>query len=145
MGQATGLPVHTDADLRETDIGEWQGLTVAEVARRWPSQLAAWRCGDVSVRPGGGETRLEVAARVVVGVRRGLDHLDGAGTLVVVTHGGAARVGIAALLGLPPDAWGALGGLANCCWSVLGEGDRGWRLLEHNAGTLPEPVVVEEG
>ncbi|MGW2996471.1 histidine phosphatase family protein, partial [Streptomyces sp. NPDC001193] len=33
---------------------------------------------------------------------------------------------------------------SNCCWSVLGEGARGWRLMEHNAGTLPEPVLGDD-
>ena len=45
----------------------------------------------------------------------------------------------------PPEKYsGALGGLSNCSWSVLGEGHRGWRLLEHNAGSLPEPVYGDD-
>ena len=48
------------------------------------------------------------------------------------------------MLGLPDELWGGLGGLSNCCWSVLGEGGRGWRLLEHNAGTLLEPVIGDD-
>ncbi|MGQ4443581.1 histidine phosphatase family protein, partial [Streptomyces violaceoruber] len=51
---------------------------------------------------------------------------------------------IGRLLGLEPHSWESLGGLTNCCWSVLGEGARGWRLLEHNAGTLPEPVIGDD-
>lgn len=145
LARVTRLPVHSDPDLRETYIGAWQGLTAAEVELRYPEDFSAWRRGDVHVHPGGGETRLEVSARVTAAVRRALADVPPAGLLVVVTHGGAARVGIAGLLGLPHGSWGALGGLANCCWSVLTEGEPGWRLLEHNAGTLPEPVLVEEG
>ena len=37
-----------------------------------------------------------------------------------------------------------LGTLANCSWSVVQEGRKGWRLLEHNAGTLPEPVNSDD-
>ena len=39
-----------------------------------------------------------------------------------------------------------VGGLANCCWSVLEEAGHaaGWRLVEHNAGSLPEPVMGDE-
>jgi probable phosphoglycerate mutase len=48
------------------------------------------------------------------------------------------------MIGLSEDLWGALGGLSNCSWSVLGEAKRGWRLLEHNAGTLPEPVIGDD-
>ena len=70
------------------------------------------------------------------------------GVLVAVTHGGTARATIGHLLGLTPDQWRVLGGLANACWSVLsaaGPPDATrWRLTEHNAGTLPEPVVGDD-
>ena len=35
-------------------------------------------------------------------------------------------------------------GLSNGCWSVLEEGRKGWRLVEHNTGTLPEPVTNDD-
>jgi broad specificity phosphatase PhoE len=67
------------------------------------------------------------------------------GVLVLVTHGGTARALIGRLLGLPQVSWQVLGGLANCSWSVLEEwGERSWRLTEHNAGTLPEPVMGDD-
>ncbi|MBC3991495.1 histidine phosphatase family protein, partial [Streptomyces sp. AC563] len=72
------------------------------------------------------------------------DKLPDDGTLVVVSHGGTIRTTIGRLIGLDPHTWESLGGLTNCCWSVLGEGARGWRLLEHNAGTLPEPVLGDD-
>ena len=48
------------------------------------------------------------------------------------------------LLGFPEELWGAVGPLANCAWSVLGRRRSRWRLLEHNAGTLPEPVLSDD-
>ncbi|MGW2223451.1 histidine phosphatase family protein, partial [Nonomuraea sp. NPDC001684] len=63
---------------------------------------------------------------------------------VVASHGAALRLGICELLGLPEELWPALGGLGNCSWSVLQEGRQGWRLLEHNAGTLPEPISSDD-
>jgi glucosyl-3-phosphoglycerate phosphatase len=63
---------------------------------------------------------------------------------VVVSHGAALRLGAARLLGLPEELWGAIGPLANCAWSVLGRRRRRWRLIEHNAGTLPEPVLSDD-
>ncbi|MDP9397673.1 MAG: histidine phosphatase family protein [Actinomycetota bacterium] len=152
LGAVTGLDVCLDPGLRETYIGSWQGLTSAEVAERWADELAGWQGGDVQLRPGGGENRLEVADRVVAAVRLGLLGVPPGGCLVVVTHGGAARVAVARLLGLEHGSWGALGGLSNCCWSVVAEdasrepgGEPRWHLLEHNAGTLPQPVLTEEG
>ena len=37
-----------------------------------------------------------------------------------------------------------LGPLSNCSWSVLGVRYGRWRLQEHNAGTLPEPVLSDD-
>jgi probable phosphoglycerate mutase len=145
LARLTGLVARWEADLRETFIGSWQGRTATEVAAEHPEDLARWLTGDVLLRPGGGENRTEVAARVVDAILRGLADVPDEGTLVVVTHGGAARVAIARLLDLEHRSWGALGGLSNCCWSVLGEDGPRWRLLEHNAGSLPEPVLTEEG
>ena len=48
------------------------------------------------------------------------------------------------LLGMPEELFGVLGPLSNCSWSVLGHRHGHWRLLEHNAGTLPEPVVLSD-
>ena len=145
LSEITGLPVSCDEGLRETFAGEWQGLTRQELQERFGEELQSWASGS-DVRPGGGETRVEVAERMVAAVDRAL--LDVSDTLVVVTHGGSARAGIASLIGLPSEHWAALGVLTNCAWSVLTEntGTHGppWRLQEYNAGSLPEPALADD-
>ncbi len=143
LGAVTDLSVEHDADLRETYAGEWQGLTHDEIVEKYGEQYAAWKRGE-PVRRGGGELETEVADRAAPVVLRHAARLGEGGTLVVVSHGGTIRTTIGRLLGLEPHNWESLGGLSNCCWSVLGEGARGWRLLEHNAGTLPEPVLGDD-
>ncbi|MEU2870751.1 histidine phosphatase family protein [Streptomyces olivoreticuli] len=143
LAAVTGLPVTHDAALRETYAGAWQGLTHEEIIERYGEQYAAWKRGE-PVRRGGGELETEVADRAAPVVLGRADELPENGTLVVVSHGGTIRTTIGRLLGLESSSWEALGGLTNCCWSVLGEGARGWRLLEHNAGTLPEPVLGDD-
>jgi probable phosphoglycerate mutase len=64
--------------------------------------------------------------------------------LVVATHGGTARCVLGELLQLPLSHWGVLGGLSNASWSVLQRNPRQWNLVEHNAGSIPEPVYGEE-
>ncbi|WP_327238706.1 histidine phosphatase family protein [Streptomyces sp. NBC_01317] len=139
----TGLEIAYDAGLRETFAGDWQGLTHEEIVERFGEQYAAWKRGE-PVRRGGGELETEVADRAAPVVLRHAEKLPDDGTLVVVSHGGTIRTTIGRLLGLEAHHWEGLGGLSNCCWSVLGEGARGWRLLEHNAGTLPEPVLGDD-
>ncbi|MGW1406108.1 histidine phosphatase family protein [Streptomyces sp. NPDC002403] len=143
LAAITGLEVAHDAGLRETYAGAWQGLTHDEILGQYGEQYAAWKRGE-AVRRGGGELETEVADRAAPVVLGHADKLPESGTLVVVSHGGTIRTTIGRLLGLEAHHWEGLGGLSNCCWSVLGEGARGWRLLEHNAGTLPEPVLGDD-
>ncbi|MDR3084249.1 MAG: histidine phosphatase family protein, partial [Streptomyces sp.] len=143
LAALTGLDVTRDEALRETYAGSWQGLTHDEIIARSGEQYAAWKRGE-PVRRGGGELETEVADRAAPVVQRHAEKLPVDGTLVVVSHGGTIRTTIGRLLGLEARHWESLGGLSNCCWSVLGEGVRGWRLLEHNAGTLPEPVLGDD-
>ncbi|MFF7181447.1 histidine phosphatase family protein [Streptomyces sp. NPDC008121] len=143
LASLTGHTIAYDSALRETYAGEWQGLTHDEIVARYGEQYAAWKRGE-PVRRGGGELETEVADRAAPVVLEHVDKLPVDGTLVVVSHGGTIRTTIGRLLGLEAHHWESLGGLSNCCWSVLGEGARGWRLMEHNAGTLPEPVLGDD-
>ncbi|MFF7153457.1 histidine phosphatase family protein [Streptomyces sp. NPDC008139] len=143
LAAVTHLPVTHYEGLRETFAGAWQGLTHTEIVERYGEQYAAWKRGE-PVRRGGGELETEVADRAAPVVLTAADKLGDDGVLVVVSHGGTIRTTIGRLLGLESTSWESLGGLTNCCWSVLGEGARGWRLLEHNAGTLPEPVLGDD-
>ncbi|MEG3631405.1 histidine phosphatase family protein [Streptomyces poriticola] len=143
LAALTALEVTVDESLRETYAGVWQGLTHDEIIARYGDEYAAWKRGE-PVRRGGGELETEVADRAAPVVLRHAEKLPEDGTLVVASHGGTIRTTIGRLLGLDPSSWESLGGLTNCCWSVLGEGARGWRLLEHNAGTLPEPVLGDD-
>ncbi|MEU2558598.1 histidine phosphatase family protein [Streptomyces longispororuber] len=143
LAAVTGLDVTHDEALRETYAGRWQGLTHEEIIERYGEQYAAWKRGE-PVRRGGGELETEVADRAAPVVLRHAEKLPDNGTLVVASHGGTIRTTIGRLLGLDSHHWESLGGLSNCCWSVLGQGARGWRLLEHNAGTLPEPVLGDD-
>ncbi|MER6510544.1 histidine phosphatase family protein [Nonomuraea sp. NPDC001636] len=137
LGRLVGLDVTVDKDFRERGGGQWEGLTRDEIAARWPEEYVAWEAPD-------GEPVSEVATRVAASMRKWAAKLGDDGLLVVASHGAALRLGICELLGLPEELWPALGGLGNCSWSVLQEGRQGWRLLEHNAGTLPEPISSDD-
>lgn len=137
LARLTGLAVTLDKDLRERSGGSWEGLTDIEIAERFPVERASWNPPD-------GESSTAVADRVGAALQRIATTLTNSGLAVVVSHGSALRLGIGRMLGLTDDVFGVLGPLSNCSWSVLGQrGDR-WRLLEHNAGTLPEPVLSDD-
>jgi glucosyl-3-phosphoglycerate phosphatase len=137
LSRLTGLPVSLDKELRERHGGEWEGLTDREIRERYPAEHAIWS-------PPGGESGPVIASRVASALERTAEALPGGGLAVVVSHGAAIRLGMGRLIGLPDELWGVLGPLSNCSWSLIGAGRRGWRVLEHNAGTLPEPVLGDD-
>ncbi|MCZ3385751.1 MAG: histidine phosphatase family protein [Actinomycetia bacterium] len=127
--------------LRETHGGSWEGRYADDL--KADPRYVAWLAGD-DVPAGGSETRSQVGDRAVVAVRDAVAGLDAGGLAVVASHGGTIRAVIGRMLDLPVDHWRVLGGLANCCWSVLEEGRTGWRLVEHNAGSLPQVVLGDD-
>ncbi len=142
LARLTGLEVILDKDLRERYGGCWEGLTDAQIRERYPVQAVHWDPPD-------GEPTAAVADRVSAALYRAAAALaeggyEGEGLAVVVSHGAALRLGMSRLLGMPDDLFGVLGPLSNCSWSVLGQRYGRWRLLEHNAGTLPEPILSDD-
>ncbi|HEY2280931.1 MAG TPA: histidine phosphatase family protein [Streptosporangiaceae bacterium] len=137
LARLTGLPVTLDKDLRERHGGEWEGLTGPEIRSRYPAEFQTWS-------PPGGELADAVADRVYNALERIIETLPAGALAVVASHGAAIRLGMCKLLGLPEDVWDTIGPLSNCSWSVLGTRRGHWRLMEHNAGTLPEPVLSDD-
>ena len=139
LARLTGLEVTLDKDLRERHGGCWEGLTDTEIRVRYPAEHASWNPPD-------GEPGPVVAERVAGALHRIAAGLEdtASGLAVVVSHGAALRLGMSRLLGMPDELFSVLGPLSNCSWSVLGRRHDRWRLLEHNAGTLPEPVLSDD-
>ncbi len=139
----TGLEVSTDERLRETNCGNWEGLTGDEIRKVDLDNLRQWSMGGDNPAGGIGERRSEVGARGVAAITDALAGKDNQ-RIVVATHGGTARTVIGSYLELPIPLWSRIGGLSNAQWSILEESPKGWLLVEHNAGSIPEPVYGEE-
>lgn len=137
LSALTGLAVTPDKNLRERSGGDWEGLSDEEIRERYPAERATWN-------PPNGEPTAAVADRVSRALIRIADSLADGQLAVVVSHGAALRLGMSKVLGLVGDLSGVLGPLANCSWSVLEFRGTAWRLLEYNAGTLPEPVIGDD-
>ncbi|WP_201294837.1 MULTISPECIES: histidine phosphatase family protein [unclassified Nocardiopsis] len=137
LSRASGVRVEFDKGLRERFGGSWEGLTGAELSARWPAEHARMDIPD-------GEAIGEVGDRMRAAIERGLGKTPPGGLLVVVSHGAALRVGIARMLGVADEQREILGPLSNCSWSVIQRRRDHWRLMEHNAASLPEPVVLSD-
>jgi broad specificity phosphatase PhoE len=117
--------VSVDERLRETHLGDWQGLTHHEVDAIAPGARAEWR-DDATLAPHGGESRIDVATRSVPLVAELVDSVTEWGTderdhpVVLVAHGGLIAALTAALLRLDVSNWPVLGGMGNASWVQLG-------------------------
>src|SRR5262245_53758645 len=60
-----GLDVMQDPRLREVDVGDWTGLSAAEVAATDFERLQAWQSRPATVRLPCGETVADVQARAL--------------------------------------------------------------------------------
>lgn len=140
----TGLPVRSDPRLRERHYGLWQGLTMTTIAERFPAEHARWRSGDQA--PGCEVESLDdLGKRVGEALQEAADAAPG-GTVVIATHGGAARQGCGHLLGWGTDVLRTVAPLQNCHWTELRHDPvRGWQLRAHNVGVtsirdIPAPI-----
>lgn len=79
-----GLDIEIDEDLRETDFGEWEGLTFSEAYERDRDTHSAW-LKDPHRCPPGGEAFASVDSRVS-GVRQRVTEKYGESTILVVSH-----------------------------------------------------------
>jgi glucosyl-3-phosphoglycerate phosphatase len=146
LGERSGMPVLVDTRLRETHLGDWQGMTHLEVDATAPGARLAWR-DNATWAPHGGESRVDVAARSMPLLAElasdqnewGVDEPER--PVVLVAHGGLIAALTAALLALPIDNWPVLGGMGNASWVQLsGHSQAGasldgirWRLDVWNA------------
>lgn len=104
------VPSLVDSQLREIDVGEWSGLTRAEIEARWPGALERHATGQLDRAPGG-ESRAELDARVGQAARSlvALAASRGAARVLVVAHGGVVK-SLARAAGLEEPRVGHLSG-----------------------------------
>jgi len=140
LAALTGLSIRHDQRLRERFFGAWQGLTMAEVAERHPEEHARWTAGQ---EVGGDVESLDdLGKRVAEALLDAAALAPPGGTVVVTTHGAAARQGIGHLLGWPMEQLRTLRALQNCHWVELThDSRRGWQVAAYNVGLFTDRPV----
>ncbi len=133
------LSVHLDRDLREIDVGAWEGLGADEIRARHPEAFAALARGE-DIPRGGGETAAALRARVARGFAAAAARAPGR-TLLVVAHGGTLKALVAHLLGLPAGHEARVTSGRNVALTEFVCGDAGPQLLYLNDARHAEQVV----
>ena len=97
VARGRGLTVVLDPQLREIDVGEWAGLTTAEIEERYPDGFARHAAGGDGWETG--EPHAEMSERVLGAVLRIAAEHPG-GRVLCVLHGGTIRALLAAAEGI---------------------------------------------
>ena len=92
IAMRTGAQVSVEPDLIETEFGEWEGRTIADVHVKWPDVLAAW-LKQADVAPPSGESFADVEQRSVAAINR----------IVVVSHVTPIKTLLRLALGAPQE------------------------------------------
>ncbi|HEX6467864.1 MAG TPA: bifunctional RNase H/acid phosphatase [Streptosporangiaceae bacterium] len=101
IAAVVGAPVREEGDFRETDFGDWEGLTFAEARERWPELLTAW-LADPSVAPPGGESFADTARRVRVALDKLMVRYRHQ-TVLIVSHVTPIKLLLRLALLAPPE------------------------------------------
>jgi probable phosphoglycerate mutase len=128
IAAAAGAPLTLDDDLLEIDFGTWTGKTFEEL--RGDQAWAVWERARGVARPPGGETMVEVQARL----RRWLDractrHPDG--RIAAVTHADVIKTLVAYTLGFSLDQHGRLE-ISPASLTTLAAGEWGMKVMGVN-------------
>jgi probable phosphoglycerate mutase len=99
---ALGVDVAVEEGLRETDFGDWEGYTFAEVRQKWPAELDAW-LGSPAVAPPFGESFDATTDRVRTALHRVLRTHAGQ-RVVVVSHVTPIKTLLRIALDAPPSS-----------------------------------------
>lgn len=123
-----GLSIQTDEALRECAFGEWEGLSVSEIAERYPELYQNYQRDSVTHRAPNGERLEELQERVVQAVEQIAErHPDG--TVVIVSHSGPIRVFFCHALGAGLETFRRIH-LDNCGITTLSLNSDGRWFLE---------------
>jgi broad specificity phosphatase PhoE len=107
LAECTGRRLRFDRRLREIDLGEWEGLTVAQIQAGYPELFALWQTAPSRVGPPGGESLRRVQERVAAALDD-ITAAHGDGPVAVFTHGVAGAVIRCMVQGLPLDEMGTM-------------------------------------
>ena len=91
IAKALNLPIHTLKELREVDVGEWQGMLIDEVKEKYPESFNLYKSKPGIARFDGGESYQLMLDRVKPAIEKIVKENDGK-TVVIGTHGGVIRV-----------------------------------------------------
>jgi broad specificity phosphatase PhoE len=126
IAQQISLSIQKDKRLQEIRLGIFQGLNRAEIAKTYPLEHNYWQNDDNYAPAGGGESRIQMQARMYEFWSELITN-ETAENVVVVSHGGSIRWLLVRIFGL--DA--VMGKhFENTSVTTLEKTEQGWTLVK---------------
>ena len=144
IAAAVGMRPQPMPELREIDVGQWEGLTPEQLYRRFPDHMAEYERDPARTVRLGGESYAQLQARALVALRRIHDAQQPGDVVVAVSHGGTIRALLCHVIGLDLANFGKMW-LDNGSLTELRYGSHGWRLVRLNDAAHLEGLVAEGG
>lgn len=94
------IPIEISQDIIEIDFGSWEGLTIPQMKKRNPRKFNNWLYDFINFKMPDGESVKDMIGRVGYFWRKIIDRHN-EGSILIVTHGGPAKVIVMKGLGLP--------------------------------------------
>lgn len=124
---AHGQSVCADTRLRERHFGMFEGHTYSDIKQRFPDAYQRWQQRDVDFSLQGGESLVQVAARVRETLEELAERHQGQ-SIMIVTHGGVLDLVYRYVNQVPlevPRAWPT----HNAALNQLAHTSQGWRMV----------------
>ena len=118
IADSLGLPIYTCKELREVNVGNWQGRLRVDIQRENPEQYAQYVSNIGSFRFDGGEGFADVMERARLALARIAKENDGQ-NVVIGTHGGVIRSLYAVWNGLPASQIKEAPLVPNCSITIV--------------------------
>ena len=90
LAKRVNLPIITRTDLREADVGIWQGMLIEDVRKKYPEEFEKYRVNPGETPFPGGESYGDLMVRAEKALREIAMENEGK-TVAIVTHGGVIR------------------------------------------------------
>jgi broad specificity phosphatase PhoE len=144
IGAALSLAPAPLPELREIDVGQWEGYTPEELYRRFPDHMAEYRRDPARTVRLGGESYAQLQARALVALNQIQERHRQGEVIVAVSHGGTIRALLCHVIGLDLENFGRMW-LDNGSITELRMGRNGWRLMRLNDNAHVEDIIAEGG
>jgi broad specificity phosphatase PhoE len=144
VGPYVNLMPQKMTDLREINVGQWEGLTPEELYRRFPDHMQEYERDPARTVRMGGESYAQLQQRALKALHTIEESHGLTDTVVAVSHGGTIRALLCHVIDLDLGNFGRLW-LDNGSITVLRRDTKGWRLTCLNDTAHLEELTFEGG